>query len=263
MPSMPFSPRASRELALVELVAILFMLVAGGALAAFTIAAFAIARKEQEQTGVISMPSPERDRIAASLLFHIVRAGGVGADAALRAVRRGAGIAAPVTEGIDVANWAESYARLTSPQQRAGLLETAVQLVASPQTPVPVGQYAALLDLSFGLGFQTDALAKLRSVYGFDYVDHAKDGRPRSADRAGGGAPLFVREPGGREKLLAILGVTGPASRQEIGVAYRRLAAQHHPDRFHDAPAAMRDEAATRFMEITRAYEQLLALERD
>jgi len=234
------------------------MVIAGGAIAVFVMIATAIARKENEESP--RMPSQERDQIAASLLFHIVAASGASRDDALRAVRRGAGIAAPVTFGIDVVNWVDRYAQLATPQQRMGLLETAVQLLRSP---VPVPQYAALLDLSFGLGFHTDALAKLREVYGFEYTDHAKDARPRHADRAGGGAPLFVREKSNRDDLLAVLGVSGTPSRQEITAAYRKLAAQHHPDRFHAASPAEQADAAARFIEITRAYEELLLIQRE
>src|SRR5207249_7320227 len=129
------------------------------------------------------------------------------------------------------ASWSERYAQLANQEQRAWLLETAVQLVAAPARPVPLRQYAALLDLSFSLGFQTDALAKLRERYGFDYVDHAKDGRPREADRGGGAMTLFARADTDTASLLQILGIEGPASRQVIISAYRKLAAQHHPDR--------------------------------
>ena len=245
------------------MLAVLFMVIAGGGLAVFVMVAMAIAQKEREHNERGSTLPPERDRIAASLLAHVLLAGGMSPDEALRTVRRGAGIGAPVTTGIDIINWAESYARITTPQQRSGLLETAVQLVSAPKVRIPVRQYAALLDLSFGLGFQTDALAKLREIYGFDYVDHAKDARPRSADRAGGGAPLFVRQPREREELLALLGITGPATRREITAAYRRLVAQHHPDKFHAATAAEQSSAAQRFIEITRAYEELLTIYRD
>lgn len=234
-----------------ELVFIFFMLGAGGALAAFVAAAMAIAKKENEGSDA---PPPQRDSIAASLLFHIVRAGGVAEEQAMREVRRGTGLAAPITRGIDVGNWAETYARHSTPQQRSALLEAAVQLVASRGVPVPLRQYTALLDLSFGLGFQTDALAKLRQVYGFDYVDHAKDARPRSADRKGGGH---------RDELLGILGVSGNPTRQELSAAYRKLVTQHHPDRFHGATAEAQHEAAARFIEITRAYEELLLSTRD
>ena len=242
-----------------ELIAVLFMIGAGGALAVFVLTAATIARRGNGPQEAL----PQRDSIAASLLVHILRSGGIAADEAMRQVRRGAGLAAPVTSGIDVGNWAESYARVSTPQQRASLLETAVRLVAGRTGPVPLRQYAALLDLSFGLGFQTDALARLRETYGFEYVDHAKDARPRSADRNGGGAPLFVRPQPDRSQLLGVLGVSGQPSRQELSAAYRRLVAQHHPDRYHGAPAEEQNQAAARFIEITRAYEILLVECRD
>lgn len=234
------------------MIGILFILAGGGALAAFVIATMAIATRQREDSGV-TMTAPQRDTVAASLLFHVVAAGGVGEEEALRQVRRGAGLAATVTRGIDVTNWAESYARMTTPQQRRELLETAVQLVAA-RSPVPVRQYAALLDLSFGLGFQTDALAKLRELYGFDYIDHAKDARPRGADRE----PLFARKPRPTAELLRILDLEGTPTRQELSAAYKRLVSRHHPDRFHGATADAQSEASLRFIEITRAYEELL-----
>jgi DnaJ-domain-containing protein 1 len=244
----------------VELLTFVFMLGAGGALAVFVLAAMAIARRENEPAQALPR---QRDSVAASLLYQILISGGLASDEALRQVRRGAGLAAPVTRGIDVANWADTYARAASPQQRMALLESAVRLVAVSKTPIPLRQYAALLDLSFGLGFHTDALARLRETYGFEYVDHAKDARPRSADRGGGGAPLFARPHRANAELLAILGLSAEATRQDISAAYRRLVAQHHPDRFHGAPAEEQDAAATRFIELTRAYEELLLTIRD
>lgn len=243
-----------------ELLAIVFMLGAGGALAAFVLGAMYLNRRENEPRGA---PPPQRDSVAASILFQILAAGGIAADEALRQVRRGAGLAAPVTRGIDVTNWAETYARAATLQQRSALLENAVMLIAATPGPIPLRQYAALLDLSFGLGFHTDALARLREIYGFEYVDHAKDGRPRSADRGGGGAPLFDRSQRARPELLGVFGLSGEVTRQEIGTAYRKLAAQHHPDRFHGAPQEEQNAAAARFIELTRAYEELLLTFRD
>src|SRR5256885_3705704 len=108
------------------------MFVAGGAIAVFVMIAASLARRESERGGAAQPQAiPERDRLAASLLYQIILAGGASSDVALREVRRGAGLAAPVTPGIDITNWAERYARITDAQQRAGLLETAVQLVAA------------------------------------------------------------------------------------------------------------------------------------
>jgi hypothetical protein len=233
----------------VELIAAIFMLGAGGALAIFVMVAMKIDRAER---GVDDPRPPQRDSVAASLLFHVVSAGGAPRDEAMRQVRRGAGLAAPVIQGIDVGNWAESYARHASPEQRANLLELAVQLVAKREGPVPLRQYAALLDLSFGLGFHIDALARLRESYGFEYVDHAKDAR--IAGKKGSGRP---------HELLATLGITGTPTRQELSAAYRKLVTQHHPDRFHGATAEAQNSAAARFIEITRAYEELLLTYRD
>jgi len=42
--------------------------------------------------------------------------------------------------------------------------------------------------------------------------------------------------------------------------AYRRLAAQHHPDKVFGASAEVQTAAAARFIEITRAYETLLVI---
>ena len=245
-----------------ELIAIAFMLVVGGAIAVFAMTAVTIAQKENEREPEGAVRAPDRDRIAASILFRILSAT-MSRDAALREIRRGTGIAAPVTTGVDIANWAESYARGSSPQERALLLEIAVQLVATRVKQIPLHQYSMLLDLSFGLGFQTDALAKLREQYGFDYVDNARHGRPREADRAGGATTFFVREQRDPGELLRILGISGSPSRQTVVAAYRKLAAQHHPDRYHGSSDEVQAGAAARFIEITRAYEELLAIYRD
>jgi len=60
--------------------------------------------------------------------------------------------------------------------------------------------------------------------------------------------------------LLRILGIDAPASRAAIIAAYRRLAAQHHPDKVFGQSAEVQTAAAARFIEITRAYETLLVI---
>ncbi len=243
-----------------EILAVLIMIAAGGATAVFALVAFALSRDEKKEA---ARTAGGRDQIAASLLYQVLVTGSDGPDEAIRRLRREAGIAAAVTRGVDVTSWAEAFARSASDSQRNDLLETAVRMVATRGEPVSVRQYSALLDLSFGLGFRTDALARLRERYGFDYIDHAKEGRPREADRAGGATPLFVREQADPRELLRVLEIEGTPTRQVIIAAYRRLVAQHHPDKVFGRPEAEQDRAAARFMEITRAYERLLTMYRD
>ena len=241
-----------------ELVVVIAMLAIGGIVALAVGTSVAAAQRESGgKSGPVT--PPDRNHLAASLLFNLMLSGGTPPGKALKAIR-GLGLVVPVTSAIDIRSWAERFAQLAPPDHRAALLDTAVQLVADHATPVPLRQYAALLDLSFGLGFQTDALAKLRDKYGFEYVDHAKDARPREADRAGGATPLFTREHHDAGELLRVLEIDGPASRTVIIAAYRRLAARHHPDRVFAEPAEVQSAAAARFIEITRAYEALLAL---
>jgi DnaJ-domain-containing protein 1 len=249
----------------VEIFAVLFMIVVGLGMAIGVMLAIGVATKRHEQGAPAAATDVRRDRehIAASILFQVLTAGGVAPDVAMREIRRKAGLAAPVTAGVDVANWGEAYARHASPSDRLWLLECAVMLVAAHSRQVPLRQYASLLDLSFGLGFQTDALARLRQQYGFEYVDHAKDARPPEAEH--GRMTFFARDARPPEDLLRVLGIEENAapSRQLIISAYRRLVAQHHPDRFHDQPAERQAGAAARFIEITQAYEALLTIYRE
>jgi DnaJ-domain-containing protein 1 len=163
------------------------------------------------------------------------------------------------TRDVDITSWAEAYRRASTPPQRQWLLDAAVQTAMKTGSDLPLMQYNALVDLSFALGFQTDALARLRNRYNFSFEDYAKRNRPRSADRGATNAPLFerkhVKDPA---KLLAVLELRGEVTRHEVISAYRRLAARHHPDRYHDAEPEAQREAAVRFMEITEAYEKLL-----
>jgi hypothetical protein len=247
----------------VELIGAILMIVVGGGIAVIVMIAIGIA--QQNDVGrTEANTAADQGQIAASIFFQLLLLGGTRPDEALADIRKRAGLASPpATAGIDITSWGERFARLATPEQRAWLLETAVQLVSTPGKAVPLRQYASLLDLSFALGFQTDALAKLREQYGFDYVDHAKAGRPREADRVGGATPLFLREPADPASLLRILGMEGKVTRQDIISAYRKLAAQHHPDRVFGQAEAVQSEAAARFIEITRAYERLMAIYRD
>jgi DnaJ-domain-containing protein 1 len=245
----------------VEILAVVAMIAAGGAVAVFGLIAYTIARGERQRA---NERAATRDEIAASILYQLLVAGGSASQEALRIVRREAGLGGQVTTPIDLASWGEWYARSSSAGQRMNLLETAVRLLSSAGRPLPLLQYSALLDLSFALGFHSDALARLREQYGFEYIDHAKNARPREADRAGGAVSLFAREPGDPREWLRVLEIeTSSPTRQVIIAAYRRLVAKHHPDKISDRSEAAQEAAAARFIEITRAYERLLGHYRD
>jgi len=242
------------------LIAVLAMIVAGGAIATAAVAAIAIARGHRVSGAMGNPAAAERERIAASLLYAIALAGGSSSNSALREARRASAASGAIGIDVDLPSWAGRFAEIAGRGDRAWLLESAVRLVAAQTHAAPLRQYTALLDLSFALGFQTDALARLRERYPFQYVDHARDGRPRHADRAGGATPLFVRETQDPAACLRLLGVEGTPVRHAIVSAYRRFVVQNHPDRFHQASAEEQSAAAARFIETTRAYESLLAI---
>ena len=57
-----------------------------------------------------------------------------------------------------------------------------------------------------------------------------------------------------------ILGVDKGASDEDIKKAYRKLALDWHPDSFDrgNSPAKTREEAETKFKEVSQAYEVLI-----
>jgi DnaJ-domain-containing protein 1 len=233
------------------------MILLGVGIAAVVMIAYAIGRRAEERETSTRVPPPA-DAIAAAILVQLARAGGAGAGDAARIVREEAGLVAPPVADIDLASWAETFARAETRERREWLLDAAVRTSMRTGNDFPLAQYNALVDLSFSLGFQTDALARLRTRYSFTFEDYAKRNRPRSADRGATVAPLFERRSIDRQKMLAVLGLRGEVTRHDVISAYRRLAAKNHPDRFHDQPPEEQRAAAVRFMEITEAYEALL-----
>lgn len=71
-----------------------------------------------------------------------------------------------------------------------------------------------------------------------------------------------LEESGGavasRVELLAVLGLGPGASDAEIVSSYRRLAKQHHPDRFPDADDATLARHVEQMQRLTAAYRALL-----
>ncbi len=241
-----------------ETLLVLLMIGAGG------VGAIALmvetARRERRAEASRLQAEGGTEAIAAAILTEIAREGGASREEAEALAARESPARAPFARGIDLTNWAEAFARLAGDAERRALLESAVRLAVSMAPSIPRRQYGALLDLSFGLGFHADALARLRAKWRFEYADYARGSRPIEADRA-----AIVRRvtPSEQARLMKTLGLTGALERARVIAAYRRLAGAHHPDRVHDRGQAERDEAARRFIEITEAYEKLLPLADD
>lgn len=60
-------------------------------------------------------------------------------------------------------------------------------------------------------------------------------------------------------RSLRVLGLSGKASLSDVKRAFRRLAAESHPDRFPHASTAERQGMLRRLSELTSAYHELLA----
>jgi DnaJ domain len=206
---------------------------------------------------------PGRDLINASIIHHLLMLGGDSPDAAKRRLRA-IGRMAPVIAGIDITSWGERYRQLASREACALLLEQAVATIIDQHRTIPLAQYSAILELNFALGFQTDSLFRLRHRFAFDYVDHARHGRPPEADRGGSGASPFDNNARSNAadatRLLEILGLAEPVDRQRIIAAYRRLASEFHPDHHLHEPAEVQAAAAARFIVVTDAYSRLLTI---
>lgn len=224
-----------------------------------TVVAIRFSRSEERSAGQAD-PARNVDGLAAGILREIALTGGATRQAAMEIARARTDWSTLPDEHVDVATWGEAFAKARGATEKQDLLEEAVVVAMTTGRRLPATQYSALMALSFALGFHTDALARLRERHGFDYDDWARLGRPREADREGGGAPLFERASSVPvAELLGVLGLDERgATRQTIVSAYRHLAAESHPDRFHDATSEERLAAADRFRELSAAYQRLM-----
>ena len=240
-----------------ETLLVLLMIGAGGAGAAVLM--MAAAKREKDAASVRREFPSGRGSVGAAILNEIALAGGASGSDAERLVAEQTEYRGAFQRRIDLTSWAESFARGAGEAERCELLESAVRLAVAMNSTLPPRQYHALLDLSFGLGFHADALARLRAKWRFEYADYARMSRPREADR---GAATLFRRVTTREKvmLMKVLELQGELERGRLISAYRRLAGASHPDRFHDSGAEAREAAARKFIELTEAYEKLLAL---
>lgn len=165
----------------------------------------------------------------------------------------------PPRNAIDLTSWAGAYGNVASPEARKELLAKCVEGSLLSGRVICSKQFHQIQDLAFSFGFHADEIHRLRDRYGFDYVDYAKERRPREADRSGGATSMFRRQCEDQSEDLALLGFEAMPSRSALVSAYRRLVLENHPDRLHVDGAPGEEEAARRFIAITSAYERLLS----
>jgi len=78
----------------------------------------------------------------------------------------------------------------------------------------------------------------------------ARNARARAAERQ------RVDDP--RQAAYRALGLTAAASPRDVQRAFRKLAAEQHPDRFPNASAAEKTQLLSRFAQLSAAYHKLM-----
>jgi hypothetical protein len=84
-------------------------------------------------------------------------------------------------------------------------------------------------------------------------------GRRRRRDVLGDVTPLPAHYESPRQAALRSLGLAGDPSPDAVRAAFRKLARHCHPDLYARADETTRAESSKRFIELSRAYEALIA----
>ena len=145
---------------------------------------------------------------------------------------------------LDVGALCRHYKSTSSPAGRLLLLRLVFKITAA----VPPGPRPAQLALIRVIGERLDVEASVLRTLEAEFLYH---GGRRDRDAAGG--------PGAAEALsceqaYAILGIPPEAADQAVRSRYRRMAAQHHPDRVANLGEEFVTIAEEKFKLISQAY---------
>lgn len=102
-----------------------------------------------------------------------------------------------------------------------------------------------LIKINHQLGLSEGNLTRILSIFA-SYEQQKRD----SQEKVISPPPYYL--------YYQILGVGSDADKGEIKKAYRNLVKIHHPDNFATSPQSQQRIAADKFMEIQRAYEELM-----
>jgi len=194
---------------------------------------------------------------------------------------------ARMVEHIQSANRSNNYAPLASvfifireqlaDESRDALISLVVAIAAA-DVKVSVGEKHALMFLADLVGCSGKLAVVFEEVTGLSWSDPADLSDPahwenlerarRQRDEASSrkdqernrqrGASA-ARPDAARIEALAILGLVGSPSQDEIRTSFRRLAKLHHPDRYQGLGAEAIDHATRTFQRIQSAYDRLKA----
>lgn len=146
-----------------------------------------------------------------------------------------------------VANWIIS--ELPSREDRTLLIDYLIDLIYTSGSDIIDREFTALVRLGELIGVHAEYIEKVIL-------------RKRKAllgDEAGEERWHRFTDRGVRRRLaLAVLGLLGDASEQEIKKQYRELVKENHPDRIQDLTEDEKKQRLNKFLEIQDAYEELM-----
>lgn len=149
-----------------------------------------------------------------------------------------------------VANWVVDV--LKSREERADLLEFLISMLYAAKTDVIDREFTALVRFAELIGVQAIYVENR-------IIEHRKQllGDTGASDRW----HKFTNKQVRRKLALAVFGLLGNASDEEVKVVYRKLVKLYHPDRQMGKSEEEKLESANKFLEIQEAYEELLQQE--
>jgi DnaJ domain len=159
------------------------------------------------------------------------------------------------SDGVSAAKGAEASARARARSAKVGLLWPSDFLHGRPR----------MRDRrSGGRGAANDHTPPTGRVSGAPFRAPPSSQRPFGSSPEGDATSRKAgasRDPAPdvRARARRMLGLTEGASQAEVRRAFRKIAAELHPDRFMGAPAEIRRQNADRFAQLSAAYHLLVA----
>src|SRR5688572_7319441 len=105
------------------LIAVLMILFGVGLAGVIALVAVLMSNAESNRAAAAAPGRPDRDTIAASLVYQIGALGAAGHDRIVAFLREEGRLVAPITRDIHVGNWAEAYSKLSTREERTALLD--------------------------------------------------------------------------------------------------------------------------------------------